>query len=98
MLTANVSKIMKNILTKVTFIFNVVLESGILFVMAPFCKIKKGSSIMYLRSDFIISDSPFFPCSYAFGLQPLPPSANVRILFFKEDKADTYFVNYHQSK
>ena len=36
-------------------------------------------------------------CTYAFNLHPLPPSASIQILFFKEDMEEN-FANYYQSK
>ena len=37
-------------------------------------------------------------CTYAFSLHLPSPSTSVRILFFKEDMTEIYFVNYCQSK
>ena len=50
-------------------------------------------------SYFVILDTPSsWTCTCAFSLHPLPFSMSVRILTFKEDMTETYFVNYFQSK
>ena len=37
-------------------------------------------------------------CEYTFNLHSLPPITNIKILFYKEDMTEMYFVNYYHSK
>ena len=39
-----------------------------------------------------------YTCLYVFSLHLLRPSTSVRILLFKEDVKEIYFLNYYQSK
>ena len=48
----------------------------------------------YVRSHFIILDVP----AHTLLAYTTSPKVSAQILFFKEDIAEIYFVNYYQSK
>ena len=60
----------------------------------------KGSSIKYVRSDFVILTQPRPPvrAHTLLAYTPFFPSKTVPIVYFKEDMAQTNFANYYQSK
>ena len=74
------------------------------FSLIAFASVKNElQSICYLKK-FQKFQTPFrstlpsCTCKYTFSLQPLPLITIIKILFFKEDMTEIYFVNYYQSK
>ena len=74
------------------------------FSLIAFASVKNElQSICYLKK-FLKFQTPFrstlpsCTCKYTFSLQPLPLITIIKILFFKEDMTEIYFVNYYQSK
>ena len=73
------------------------LNKNIGFVSLYLCdKSVNGSSINYVNSDFLILEPlPPVRAHTLLAYTPPPPSTGVRILFFKEDMTEIYFVNYY---
>ena len=73
------------------------LNKNISFASLYLCdKSVNGSSINNANSDFLILEPlPPVRAHTLLACTPPHPSTSVRILFFKEDMTEIYFVNYY---